>query len=142
MTRRRPRDLGDFRRYLQQPQMQCRCNVFSGRGARVVAVSGRYDGGVADRPLAHLSAAEPANVRTFVVTVDDNGIRIRDGKNIVTITIIILLYSWENTTEIGAEWRRTRRRYCAIIDRGQTDRQLFQSVYSVNRIRDFTSVQQ
>lgn len=41
MTRRRPRDLGDFRKYLQQSQMQCRCTLFSGRGARVVAVSGR-----------------------------------------------------------------------------------------------------
>lgn len=102
-NRRRPRDLGEFRTYLQQSQMQYRCNVFSGRGARVVAMSGRNDGGVADRPLAHLSAAETANVRTFVVTADDNGIRIRDGKYIVIITIIILLYSWGNTTEYGAE---------------------------------------
>lgn len=84
--------------------MQCRCNVFSGRGARVVAVSGRNDGGVADRPLAHLSAAESANVRTFVDAADDSGITIRDGKNIVIVTVIILLYSWENTTEIGADW--------------------------------------
>jgi len=91
MTRRRQRYLGDCRTYLQQPQMQYRCNVFSGRSARVVAESGRYDGGVADRPLVHLSAAEPANVRTFVDTADDNGIRIRDGKNIVIITIIMLL---------------------------------------------------
>lgn len=77
--------------------------MFSGRGARVVAVSGRNDGGVADRPLDHLSATESANVRTFVDTADYNGIAIRDGKNIVIITIIILLYSWGNTTEIGAD---------------------------------------
>jgi len=59
VTRRRRRDLGDFRTYQQRRQMRYRCNVFGGRGARV-DVSGRNDEGDVDHRPVHLSTVESA----------------------------------------------------------------------------------